>query len=233
MKSGNIMFTKKITISVLTCLLFTVKSYAGFGLETTRLVYNEKNNSEGVVAFNTDKNRNYLLQSWVEDKAGKVSPDFVSTPPLLKLRAEQKNTLQVTKVVNLPSDKESLYWLNVKFVAPSSEGQENVLRYSMTNRIKIIYRPASLDNKDIETYVDKLTWNVSGNSLTVKNPTPYYVNVSKLVINNQEIKLPDGYLTPKSEEKLILSGTKNSPAHIRLIYINDYGKAIEKNVSVK
>ncbi|GAA0349587.1 molecular chaperone [Morganella psychrotolerans] len=227
------MFTKKITISVLTCLLFTVKSYAGFGLETTRLVYHEKNNSEGVVAFNTDKNRNYLLQSWVEDKAGKVSPDFVSTPPLLKLRAEQKNTLQVTKVVNLPSDRESLYWLNVKFVAPSSEGKENVLRYSMTNRIKIIYRPESLDNKDIETYVDKLTWSVSGNTLTVKNPTPYYVNVSKLVINNQEIKLSDGYLTPKSEETLKLSGTTNAPAHIRLTYINDYGKAIEKNVSVK
>lgn len=84
------MFTKKITISVLTCLLFTVKSYAGFGLETTRLVYHEKNNSEGVVAFNTDKNRNYLLQSWVEDNAGKVSSDFVSTPPLLKLRAEKE-----------------------------------------------------------------------------------------------------------------------------------------------
>ncbi|WP_413495641.1 molecular chaperone [Morganella psychrotolerans] len=227
------MFTKNITISVLTCILFTVKSYAGFGLETTRLVYHEKNNSEGVVAFNTDKNRNYLLQSWVEDKTGKVSPDFVSTPPLLKLRAEQKNTLQVTKVVNLPSDSESLYWLNVKFVAPSSEGKENVLRYSMTNRIKIIYRPASLDNKDIETYIDKLTWRVSGNTLIVKNPTPYYVNISKLAINNQEIKIPDSYLIPKSEETLKLPGTINAPAHVRLTYINDYGKAIEKNVSVK
>ncbi|MBA5838935.1 fimbria/pilus periplasmic chaperone, partial [Morganella morganii] len=50
------------------------------------------------------------------------------------------------------ADRESLYWLNVKFVAPSEEGQENVLRYSMTNRIKILYRPAALDNsRDIET----------------------------------------------------------------------------------
>lgn len=228
------MFTKKIIISASIFILFTAKSYAGFGLETTRLIYQEKNNSEGVVAFNTDKNKNYLLQSWVEDNTGNVSSDFVSTPPLLKLRAEQKNTLQVTKVINLPSDRESLYWLNVKFVAPSREGQENILRYSMTNRIKIIYRPTSLDsNKNIETYVDKLTWSLSGKTITIKNTTPYYVNVSKILINNQEVKLPDGYLTPKSEATIKSENTVNDSDYIKLTYINDYGKAIERTFSFK
>lgn len=51
------------------------------------------------------------------------------------------------KVSTLPSDKESLYWLNVKFVAPSSEDLEHVLRYSMTNKIKLIYRPTALSDK--------------------------------------------------------------------------------------
>lgn len=129
------------------CFLASSTSYAGFGLETTRVIYHEKENSEGVVAFNTDKNRNYLLQSWVEDKNGKITQDFAVTPPLIKLKSEQKNTIQLTKIASLPSDQEALYWLNVKFVAPSSEDLENVLRYSMTNKIKLIYRPTALSDK--------------------------------------------------------------------------------------
>ncbi|WP_239670171.1 fimbrial biogenesis chaperone [Morganella morganii] len=174
------------------------------------------------------------MQSWVEDKAGNVSPDFVSTPPLVKLRAEKKNTLQVTKVASLPADRESLYWLNVKFVAPSEEGQENVLRYSMTNRIKILYRPAALDNsRDIETYADKLDWSVSGNRLTVNNSTPYYVNVSKITVNNQEVKLPSGYISPKSVETITVPQAIKAPANVKLTYINDYGKAVELSYSAK
>ncbi|EPW8573385.1 fimbrial biogenesis chaperone [Morganella morganii] len=228
------MFTKTNIITASVLLLLVSKSYAGFGLETTRVIYHEKNNSEGVVAFNTDKGRNYLLQSWVEDKAGNVSSDFVATPPLVKLRAEKKNTLQVTKVASLPADRESLYWLNVKFVAPGEEGRENVLRYSMTNRIKIIYRPSVLDNnRDTETGTDKLEWSVSGNRLTVNNPAPYYVNISKITVNNQEIKLPSGYLSPKSTETLTVSQAIKLPANIKMTYINDYGKAVELNYSAK
>ena len=227
------MFTK--TNITAACLLLLVStSYAGFGLETTRVIYHEKNNSEGVVAFNTDKGRNYLLKSWVEDKAGNVSSDFVSTPPLVKLRAEKKNTLQVTKVASLPADRESLYWLNVKFVAPGEEGRENVLRYSMTNRIKIIYRPSVLDNnRDIETGMNTLAWSVSGNRLTVNNPAPYYVNISKITVNNQEVKLPSGYLSPKSTETLTVPQAIKLPTNIKMTYINDYGKAVELNYSAK
>lgn len=119
-------------------------------------------------------------------------------------------------------------------MAPSEEGQENVLRYSMTNRIKILYRPAALDNsRDIETYADKLDWSVSGNRLTVNNSTPYYVNVSKIIVNNQEVKLPSGYISPKSAETITAPQVIKAPANVKLTYINDYGKAVELHYSAK
>lgn len=96
------MFTKTNIITASVLLLLVSKSYAGFGLETTRVIYHEKNNSEGVVAFNTDKGRNYLLQSWVEDKAGNVSSDFVATPPLVKLRAEKRTHYRSQKWPHYP-----------------------------------------------------------------------------------------------------------------------------------
>ena len=41
--------------------------------------------------------------------------------------AQQKNTLQVTKNTTLPNDIESMYWINVKFVAPSNENLELII----------------------------------------------------------------------------------------------------------
>ncbi|MEQ5169931.1 molecular chaperone [Proteus terrae] len=208
-------------------LLSTVtSSFAGFGLETTRVIYNEQSNNEGFVAFNTDKDTNYLLQSWIEDLNGEVTQNFVITPPLLKLVAQQKNTLQVTKNITLPNDIESMYWINVKFVAPSNENLENVLRYSMTNKIKLIYRPQLLSNINIEDEVKKLKWSLKNGNMVVTNNTPFFVNIGKIVLNNNEIQDNPGYLPPKSETIIKINKVQSSQNKIQLIYIDDFGKGI-------
>ncbi|QAV23440.1 fimbrial biogenesis chaperone [Proteus hauseri] len=201
-------------------------SFAGFGLETTRVIYNEQSNNEGFVAFNTDKDTNYLLQSWIEDLNGKVTQSFVITPPLLKLVAQQKNTLQVTKNTTLPNDVESMYWINVKFVAPSNENLENVLRYSMTNKIKLIYRPQSLSNINVEEEVKALKWSVKNGNLVVVNNSPFFVNIGKIFINNSEIEENPGYLPPKSETVIKTNKTPNNQSKIQLLYIDDFGKGV-------
>lgn len=201
-------------------------SFAGFGLETTRVVYNETNNNEGFVAFNSDKNTNYLLQSWVEDLNGKLTQDFVITPPLIKLMAQQKNTLQVTKNTTLPNDIESMYWINVKFVAPSNEDLENILRYSMTNRIKLIYRPQSLKNDNIEKEIKELRWSAKSNHLIVSNNSPYFINIGKLFIDGKEIEQLPSFLSPKSETTISVNKTLSGKEKIKLFYIDDFGKSL-------
>lgn len=207
-------------------------SFAGFGLETTRVIYNEQSKSEGFVAFNSDKNTNYLLQSWIEDLNGKLTQNFVITPPLLKLIAQQKNTLQVTKNTALPNDIESMYWINVKFVAPSNESLENVLRYSMTNRIKLIYRPQPLQNINIEKEVNSLKWSIKNGNLSVNNNSPIFVNIGKIYINKVEIKDAPGYLSPKSEITIKTNKPINNKDKIQLLYIDDFGKSIPVDFSL-
>lgn len=138
----------------------------------------------------------------------------------------KKNTLQVTKNITLPNDIESMYWINVKFVAPSNENLENVLRYSMTNKIKLIYRPQLLSNINIEDEVKKLKWSLKNGNMVVTNNTPFFVNIGKIVLNNNEIQDNPGYLPPKSETIIKINKVQSSQNKIQLIYIDDFGKGV-------
>ncbi|MBI6528486.1 molecular chaperone [Proteus vulgaris] len=226
------MILKKTLLGLGLLLSSITSSFAGFGLETTRVIYNENNNNEGFVAFNSDKNTNYLLQSWVEDLNGKLTQDFVITPPLIKLMAQQKNTLQVTKNTTLPNNIESLYWINVKFVAPSNENLENVLRYSMTNRIKLIYRPDALNNPKIESKINQLKWSYKNNDLVVVNNSPYFLNIGKLIIDGKEIEAVPSYFAPQSETIININKVISGKEKIKLIYIDDFGKSLPVEFSL-
>lgn len=198
---------------------------AGFGLETTRVIFAEKDRNQSVVAFNTDKNVSYLAQSWIQNEQGKISPDFIATPPLLKLRPQQKNSIQLTKNVTLPSDKETLYWLNVKFVAPVSSEAENVLKYSMTHKIKLIYRPTTLSKVSFDQEVKKLTSEINNNQLTLNNPTAFYINIAEIKVNGKPISSPS-YVAPNSIEKIALSFNAQPQSQTEITYVDDYGQSI-------
>lgn len=218
------------TISVV--ISFSASSYAGFGLETTRVIYNQNDKSESVVAFNTNEIGNLLLQSWIEDQNDKKSADFVVTPPLMKLAAGKKNSISINKIKELPNSKEILYWLNVRFIPSSSDNAENVLRYSMTNRIKVIYRPKQLENVIFEKEVQKITWYFENNDLIFNNPTPYYINLNSISIDSVDIT-PITYLAPESETRFPLKNNISKNPSVEFKYINDFGASISVNGEVK
>lgn len=230
-RQGFIMLLKKLYLSSALFLLAPVMANAGFGLEATRVIYNQGARSEPIVAFNTDNNRNYLLQSWVESSNGEASTDFVVTPPLVKLRANQKNTLQITQTAVLPADRESLYWLNIKFIPPADASLENSLNFSMTNRVKIIYRPVALKNIEISKEVEKLTFTKNNNSLVINNPTASYININKIIINGNKLASPS-YISPKDKVEIKINQKEKGGNALTFYYVNDLGRVVEKSVSI-
>ncbi|TCM65167.1 fimbrial chaperone protein [Acinetobacter calcoaceticus] len=215
---------QRYTLSLI-AIAISIPAYAGFGLETTRVIYQEKDKNQSVVAFNTDQDTNYLLQSWVENNQEQLSPDFVTTPPLLKLRPQQKNTIQITKNSNQSNTTEQLYWLNVKFIAPSDKNLENVLKYSMTHRIKLIYRPSELSVFELAEEVKKIKWQMHDGALYAENPTAFFINIAALKINATDLEAPS-YFPPYSKTQLPIQLIPASQKSIQLTYINDYGKAV-------
>lgn len=215
---------KKIKFSLF-ALIFSLLNitlvYASVGLETTRLIYNENDKSGSLVAFNNNKELNYLIQSWIVDKDNNLSDDFIITPPVLKVQALNKNTLDITKIKEILNNKESLYWVNVKFIAPGNKNDENVLRYTIINKIKLIYRPTALKDMIPEKAVEQLTVKTNNGFISIYNPTGVYINLSGALDGDKKIETPS-YIEPFSEIKVSAHLNKS----FSINYINDLGKVL-------
>lgn len=216
-------------------LFFTGVCYAGFGLEGTRVIYNEGERNSSLVAFSTDSkndNNNYLIQSWITNIEEKPSSDFVMTPPLFKLDSGDKSAINITQMISLPTDKETLYWINVKFIAPEKKQQQkdggNSLNYSVTNKIKLIYRPKALSKSPIEDQFDKVVVTNNNNNIKISNPTNYFINMGSILFNGKEQKNP-GLIAPNSNQIIKLDG---SSRNISILFINDLGREIKKDYNI-
>ena len=204
---------------------------AGVNVGSTRVVYQSKAKEANLVLSNSgDDGVPYLVQSWVSpfDNRDASADEFIVTPPLFRLDAKGQNILRViaTNAQNLPSDKESLFLLNVKAIPAKSEEQrnQNVLQIALKTTIKLFYRPANLKGTLPEA-VEKLQWGAQGGKLTVHNPSGFNVVVSELLINNTASKDIPEVIKPGST---VTTGTavKNSDTLV-LSYINEYGSTVK------
>ncbi|ALX79280.1 molecular chaperone [Cronobacter malonaticus] len=218
---------KLLVISAL--LMATTAAQAGVIVGGTRVVYSGDKKEASVPVTNND-DINYLIQSWVDtDTPDTAKAPFMVTPPLFRLDAHQDNTLRVVRTGgNLPEDRESLYWLNIKSI-PSAAKIEGVnrLQIAIKTRIKLMYRPASVSGKP-EDVASALKWHTEGNTLVVENPTPFYMNFNNITINGNKVG-DINFAVPKGESRYPLTkGVKHGSISWNII--NDFG-AISKNWS--
>ncbi|WP_236345422.1 fimbrial biogenesis chaperone [Enterobacter cancerogenus] len=205
-----------------TLLLVAATAHAGVIINGTRLIYQGGKKESSIGISNPDAT-DYLVQSWA-DSGGKnlAKAPFLITPPLFRLDAKEDNVLRVVRTGgNLPEDRESLFWLNIKAI-PSSKRVEgvNTLQIAINTRIKLLYRPESVKGKP-EDVADKLEWHREGNDLVVNNPTPFYMNFQSVTLNGRKIDKA-GWAVPETQTHIAL------PAHtggsnVTWSIITDYG----------
>jgi P pilus assembly chaperone PapD len=205
-----------------TLLLVAATAHAGVIINGTRLVYHGDKKESSLGLSNPD-NTDYLVQSWV-DSGGKnlAKAPFLITPPLFRLNGKEENVLRVVRTGgNLPEDRESLFWLNIKSI-PSSKKIEgvNTLQIAVNTRIKLIYRPTTVKGKP-ESVADKLEWHREGNDLVVNNPTPFYMNFQSVTLNGQKVKKAT-WAAPESETHIALPAN-TSGNNVAYSVITDYG----------
>ena len=215
---------KKYTLLMLAALLAgSSLSHAGVVVGGTRVIY-EGGKKEAAMSVENPDASPYLIQSWVENEAGRSERNsFVVTPPLFRLGAKEKNTLRIMQMApSLAADRETLFWLNIKSIPAADPTQsQNALQLAINTRIKLIYRPASLKASSPEQASAQLKWSRQGKTLTVSNPTPYYINFHSISLGGRGVENVT-YVAPSTTATFKLNAA-DTGRQVEWKVISDYG----------
>jgi P pilus assembly chaperone PapD len=197
----------------------------GIAVGATRVIYNAASREASLSVINRSGAQYFLIQSWVDDASGSKNVPFTVTPPLFRLNANKENMLRIIKKSDkeLPGDKESVYWVNVKAIppAPAAGDGQNVLQMAIKTRVKLFYRPAGLAG-NVSDSPGKLQWSQQGNDLVVKNPTAYSVSFNNLSVNGKDIK-DANLVLPQSEMHYKIPEGAGHASTVKYKCINDFG----------
>ena len=213
-------------------LLFCVNVNAALTLSADRLVYNATADEASVTIHNSES-RSYLIQSWLDTgdstkKTGDIP--FVVTPPLFKLAAGTDNLIRIVYLGSeLPVDRESLFWLDVKGIPALNEEESKVasrMVVAINNRIKFFYRPENLKGDPGEA-AKNLLWSNEGQVLSVTNNSPYYVVLSKIVADKEVIPVSvetnNTVISPFGKKTYKLKHSLPQTSNVEWQSINDFG----------
>ncbi|CAM3519180.1 putative fimbrial chaperone YraI [Klebsiella spallanzanii] len=166
-------------------------AHCGVVVDSTRHLYKEGAREISANLENKD-NIPYLIKSWVEPREGSQTSSFMVTPPLFRLEAKQKNTVRIfpnANIASAPKDRETVYYFNVMSIPPTSDADtdKNKIQLAVRHRMRLIYRPLSLQDRSINQEAKNLEWRKTNNKITLKNPTPFFIYFKSIKINGKEI----------------------------------------------
>lgn len=235
-------FVCAIGVGLMALCLGAPQAQANVLIGGTRVVFPAKD-GEVTVRLTNDNDHPVLVESWIDRGDAHSTPDsvdvpFLITPPLFRMEPNKEQSLRIVFThEQLPTDRESLFWLNVLEVPPKPSGPQaegqNILQLALRSRIKFFYRPNGLQGDPLKA-PSALTWKVvavgKGFALEAHNPTPYYVTVSDVSVatGGNNASTETGMVAPLSDLRLELHGVTQKPAAgsaISFSAINDFGAA--------
>lgn len=223
---------------LLIVLVSSAPAWAGIIISGTRVIYPSDKREVTINLTNKGQSAS-LVQSWIDTGDPTVSPTqvkapFIIIPPITRVDGGKGQTLRLIFTGGvLPVDRESVFWLNVLAVPPKRRDDNNYLKAAYQSRLKIFYRPQQLAGT-IEDAISKIKFNSQDKSLSVINPTPFYISLVDISwrFNSKDYALPGKMLAPftswKIDEKVNKSLIGVKTVHIK--YINDYGAVKQDDI---
>ncbi|MFM0339154.1 fimbrial biogenesis chaperone [Paraburkholderia fungorum] len=213
-----------IGCALLAGLTMSQLAAASVSIGGTRVIFSEAKRETTIQIKNGDA-APYLLQSWVDDSAGKKGT-FLVTPPLVRIDGNKEMILRIVRTGgDLPNDRESVFYFNVKEI-PQQAAEENVLQIAVRSRMKLFYRPAGLPGTAAEAPAS-LQWHVvqgdgGAPALEVTNPSAYHVTIVDAKAGAQTLR--NDMVAPKSTLKWPLTAGKTGQSiDVTFSTMNDYG----------
>jgi P pilus assembly chaperone PapD len=230
----------KLTALFILLLAVSQSAFSGMTISGTRIIFPGGEREQTVRTTNKGPSP-LLVQVWVDDGGknddiNKIKVPFTTTPPVYRVDPGKGQSIRlIYNGMNLPQDRESVFWFNMLEIPPMKEGAKETdhLELAFRTRIKIFYRPSVLKSSSSQE-IDKLTWENlgAGKGIKVNNPTPYHFSFDSASLMSGTVKQPLAVdmIAPFSS-KVFLPENKGSVsgaisgAVVRVI--NDYGSVIE------
>ncbi len=192
-------------LKFLSCLILVMGFMTHFSLKADsdnlkfslqRLTYIAGDKSISISLRNTSTFP-YLIQTnmqWLDEKTGinilnkNEKIPFIVTPPLHKLNGDEYYSWRVMftgKTQSLPSDRESVFLVQLKAIPSTERQSEQSLQFTVTRSLlfKVYYRPEHLKSITLEEVTEKLSFQREKNTLIVRNNSPIYATFDNLSIN--------------------------------------------------
>ncbi|RKS85119.1 P pilus assembly chaperone PapD [Orbus hercynius] len=209
--------------------VISLSALSAISLDRTRVVFDGSQKSVSINIANKNKQLPYLAQGWIENSEGKkITSPFVVLPPIQRIEPDKASQVRIEalpEVKNLPQDRESIFYFNLREIPPKSD-KPNVLQLALQSKIKMFYRPAAIVEQGNDTIpAQKLVMIKQGDSVMLKNPTPFYITItngasSKSALN--KVNMNAAMIAPFAETKLDIKASALGSKPV-LTYINDYG----------
>lgn len=210
-------------------------TFAGVTITGTRIIFPSNQNTVTVQLNNPD-DRPALIQAWLDNGDPHQIPEadkipFILTPPLAQIASNKGQMLRlIAKDTSaLPQDRESLYWFNILDMPASEQvetAEKNKLQVSIRSRIKLFYRPVNLKISQEKAFSSvTFKYNETNKSVTVNNPSPYYVNFYNVSFNpeKENFVYADPLMVAPYSTESFKPAIQFKPQKISYLLINDYG----------
>ncbi|MGC0788552.1 fimbria/pilus chaperone family protein [Pantoea agglomerans] len=214
---------KSLSLAILFSLSASVTFAAGMRPEVPVLFIDDQNREVTINVLNTDNSTALLhsrLQTIPEDPENKL----IITPQLVRVEGGKKQQIRVVLKDGVKLDKQKMQ--RIDFVSiPQDDGKKNRARILIGQNIPVILSPADLPLNT--TPWTGLTFHRTGSSLSVENPTPYIVRLTKqvdLLPGKQSVELKKSYILPGEKFNVPLpAGSADNVKSVRLHPVTRYG----------
>lgn len=215
------------------CFISAFAFADGISTNSTRYIYPE-DAKDITVKVNNESASPVFVQYWLDAGDSETLPaklpvtPFELTPPVSRINpgAEQTLRIRLTDKNSMPSDRESLWWLNVLDIPPVSETsslkEKNSGQLAVRSRFKVFYRPAGLSDRNTAT--QQVTFQSGSHSIRVNNTSPYHITITEITLADKKQILHKSFmLQPKSSSEIAVKRAVKRGDHLTVSNINDQG----------
>ncbi|EKT60856.1 molecular chaperone [Providencia sneebia] len=234
------------------CICFPIlglaNSSTGFDFPLKRYVYNESDTGGISVDMKNNNDNDYLMEAWIanadnetllpiEKKETDIVP-FIILPPLKQMMVGSQVSWNVRRIgaqingINMPQDRESLFWIGIRGI-PSEEKikEENRVQLNIIPNFyfKLLYRPKKIEGLKTRDLTKQVKLTRENQTLTIENPTPFYLTFDYLTVAGNAIKNGERQITliPFSTKKITLPSQKAGVIEWR--FTDEYLIELNKN----